>query len=203
MLFRIEKRPIKGEPSIAALSTKRTQLHNRLDLANTMEAVHRVDHQMPSRLRDLSINQALVMLLGFLRLLLWGAIILNLGIESLEMTVARDIHHLALFSILILFANLQLSISKFLLSMEDDERAKKLFVMAVLTLAAGFLQVVELGLDQLLIYLSQGPKELLFRILLFVEFLFGIATTLVAGYSMDRFFVLLKAKTKQLSAIKI
>ena len=143
---------------------KRKKLHNRLDLANTMEAVHRVDRPMPSRLRDLSINQALVM--PWFRLLLWGAIILNLGIESLEMTVAKDIHHLALFSILILFANLQLSISKFLLSMEDDDRAKQLFVMAVLTLAAAFLQVVELGLDQLLIYLSQGPKGLLFRILI-------------------------------------
>ena len=84
---------------------------------------------MPSRFRDLSINQALNLLLGFLRLLLWGAIILNLSVESVEVLAAKDIYHLALFTILILFSNLQLSISKLLLSMNDDAGAKKLFIM--------------------------------------------------------------------------
>ncbi len=168
-----------------------------------MEAVPGADQQMPSRSRDLSINHALSLLLGFLRLLVWGAIILNLSVESLEMMAAKDVHHLALFTILILFSNLQLSISKLLLSMNDDAGAKKLFIMAMIMLSAAFLQIVDLGLDQLLIYLSKGSKEHLFQIISFVEFLFGTATTIIAGYSMDRFFVLLKSKTKQLNAIKI
>ncbi len=158
---------------------------------------------MPSHFRDLSINQALNLLLGFLRLLLWGAIILNLSIESLEVLAAKDIYHLALFTILILFSNLQLSISKLLLSMNDDAGAKKLFIMAIIMLSAAFLQMVDLGLDQLLIDLSKGSKEHLFQIISFVEFLFGTTTTIIAGYSMDRFFVLLKSKAKQLSAVKI
>ena len=158
---------------------------------------------MPSRLNHLSIKQPLGILLGFLRLLLWGAIILNLAVESLEVLIAKDIHHLALFTILILFTNLQLGISRLLLSMNDDTSANKLLIMAVLMLSAAFLQIVDLGLDQLLIHLSQWPKNQVFQFISVIEFLFGSATTVIAGYSMDRFFVLLRIKAKQLSAIKI
>ena len=133
-------------------------------------------------------------MLSILRWLIWVAVGINIAIEAAEVYLLRDAYHLAASAIFFLFANLQLGFCCLMLTMEDEETAKSFLFISIFMICAAIVKVVDPGIDMALIKLENSNYKFLFVLTSVFEFLLGSLTTLLAGYSMDQFFVLIRRK---------
>ena len=133
-------------------------------------------------------------MLSILRWLIWVAVGINIAIEAAEVYLPRDAYHLAASAIFFLFANLQLGFCCLMLIMEDEETAKSFLFISIFMICAAIVKVVDPGIDMALIKLENSNYKFLFVLTSVFEFLLGSLTTLLAGYSMDQFFVLIRRK---------
>ena len=69
----------------------------------------------------------LASILVVLRWLLWVAIGANIAIEIAEVYLQKDVYHLAIPAIFFLLANMQIGISRLLISMDDEEMSRRFF----------------------------------------------------------------------------
>ena len=92
-------------------------------------------------------NRALIIILTVLRWLLWMAISINIAIEGIELFLAKDVSHLAMSAIFFLLANVQIGLSRLLLSMEDSELAEQFLFISFFMISAAIIEIVDLGLD--------------------------------------------------------
>ena len=78
--------------------------------------------------------------------------------------------------------------------MKSDERVGRLFVLALFSLTAAFLELVDLGFDQLVNRL-RGNQELIswYQSICILEVIFGIIGILMLVYSLDRMLVALRS----------
>ena len=81
-----------------------------------------------------------------------------------------------------------------MLSMEDEETAKSFLYISIFMICAAIIKVVDPGIDMALIKLENSNYKFLFLLASIFEFLLGSLSTLLAGYSMDQFFVLIRRK---------
>ena len=140
------------------------------------------------------INRALILILTGLRGLLWIAIIINIVIEGVELFIAKDVSHLAMSAIFFLLANVQVGLSRLLISMQDPEMAEQFLFISFFMISAAIIEIVDLGLDRAVSQLSNSPLYAAFLVVSFIEFLTGVIATLLAGYSLDRMFMLMRQK---------
>ena len=136
------------------------------------------------------INRALILILTGLRVLLWIAII----IEGVELFITKDVSHLAMSAIFFLLANVQVGLSRLLISMQDPEMAEQFLFISFFMISAAIIEIVDLGLDRAVSQLSNSPFYAAFLVVSFIEFLTGVIATLLAGYSLDRMFMLMRQK---------
>ena len=131
-----------------------------------------------------------------LRCLLWVAITANIAIEIAEVYLQKDVYHLALSAIFFLFAKMQIGISDLLLNMNDAKSSKKLFYYSMFMTSAAIIEIVDLGIDRALMSMDE---TFLFKLISIFEFLLGSLSTILAGYSLDRFFKLMAKKSRDLA----
>ena len=145
------------------------------------------------------INRALIIILTVLRWLLWIAICINVTIEGIELFLSKDVSHLAMSAIFFLLANVQIGLSRLLISMDDSELAKRFLFISFFMISAAIIEIVDLGLDRAVTQLSASPFNTAFITVSVVEFISGVAATLLAGYSLDRMFILMRKKAWQIT----
>ena len=136
--------------------------------------------------------------LKILRCFVWIAISLNIAIEVAEVYLQKDVYHLALSAIFFLFAKLQIGISELLLSMNDEKSSRRLFYYSIFMICAAIIEIIDLGIDRVLTSLASMELAYAFKFLSIFEFLLGSLSTILAGYSLDRFFKLMAKKSREL-----
>jgi hypothetical protein len=138
-----------------------------------------------------------------LRWLLWVAIGANIAIEIAEVYLQKDVYHLAVSAIFFLLANMQIGISRLLISMDDEEMSRRFFYLSIVMLCAAVIAVFDMGIDRVLAEMAASQFAFLYKLVSIAEFLLGSISTLLAGYSLDRFFVLIRRKIVDLADVKL
>ena len=144
--------------------------------------------------KHIEMKHSLLLVLSILRLLIWAAVGINIAIETAEVYLLKDAYHLAASAIFFLFANLQLGFSRMMLTMEDEEAAKSFLYISIFMICAAIIKVIDPAIDMVLIKLQNSNYNFLFILSSIFEFLLGCLSVLLAGYSMDQFFVLIRKK---------
>ena len=152
---------------------------------------------------DETIKGFLIGIFSVLRVLLWISAVVFVGIELLEALMTKELQHLAMFAIFFLIANLQIGIGKYLLSIDETERANKLLLLSVFMICAAFLEIVDGGLDKGLVVLSAQSVGLAYQVLSASEAAIGVLALCLAAYSVDRFFVQMKSIIRHLKALRV
>ena len=145
----------------------------------------------------------LASILVVLRWLLWVAIGANIAIEIAEVYLQKDVYHLAVSAIFFLLANMQIGISRLLISMDDEEMSRRFFYLSIVMLCAAVIAVFDMGIDRVLAEMAASQFAFLYKLVSIAEFLLGSISTLLAGYSLDRFFVLIRRKIVDLADVKL
>ena len=145
----------------------------------------------------------LASILVVLRWLLWVAIGANIAIEIAEVYLQKDVYHLAISAIFFLLANMQIGISRLLISMDDEEMSRRFFYLSIVMLCAAVIAVFDMGIDRILAEMASSQFVFSYKLLSIAEFLLGSISTLLAGYSLDQFFVLIRRKVVDLVDVKI
>ena len=93
-----------------------------------------------------------------------------------------------------LISNFQINLSRHKEVMKSDERIGRLFVLALFSMSAAFLELVDLGFDQLLNKLLNSESLLTcYKSICIFEAIVGISAILMVTYSLDRMLVSLRS----------
>ena len=65
-------------------------------------------------------------------------------------------------------------------------------------ICAAIIEIIDLGIDRVLTSLASMELAYAFKFLSIFEFLLGSLSTILAGYSLDRFFKLMAKKSREL-----
>ena len=152
------------------------------------------------RVPNLTSKRILWVVFSAIRALIAIALLAYFTIAVLEFSANREVMHLAMFSMFILCANFQLSIGAYETVMTKEGSAQ-IFMLAMFTMSATFLELTELALDQLLKQLSAANLPKYYWALNITETIVGIVAALIFCYSLDKFIVFLKAKTLELKNV--
>ena len=139
-------------------------------------------------------KKALFCLLAALRIFLIAAALTMIVIELAEAYLQKDVLHLALFSMFFLICNFQINLSRHKEVMKSEDRIGRLFVLALFSLSAAFLELVDLGFDQLLNRI-RGNLGLIswHQSICIFEVIFGAMAICMMTYSLDRMLVSLRS----------
>ena len=85
----------------------------------------------------------LSLVLSGLRWSIWVAVGANIAIEIREVYLHKDLHHLALSAIFFLLANIQIGISRLLVSMNDEQASRKFFHISIFMICAAIINLVD------------------------------------------------------------
>ena len=146
-----------------------------------------------TRIPDLRVKKILWGTLVVLRVLLVMAVVVYVAVEYIEFDSNKQILHLTMFSLFFLLSNLMINIGRHKAAVENDEHAQSLFWITMFALSAAMLELVDLGLDQVLGALADPSMMIYSNTLSFVEFLISIFSVLMACFSLDRFLVFLRS----------
>ena len=117
-----------------------------------------------------------------------------IAIELVEAFLQKDVLHLALFAMFFLISNFQINLSRHKEVMKSDERIGRLFVLALFSMSAAFLELVDLGFGQLLNKLLNSESLLTcYKSICIFEAIVGISAILMVTYSLDRMLVSLRS----------
>ena len=83
--------------------------------------------------------------------------------------------------------------------MDDSDLAKQFLFISFFMISAAIIEIVDLGLDRAVTQLSASPFNTAFITVSVVEFISGVVATLLAGYSLDRMFILMRKKAWQIT----
>ena len=72
------------------------------------------------------------------------------------------------------------------------------FHISIFMICAAIINLVDLRLDRVLSGLADESFVYVYRLLSIVEFMLGTLSMVLAGYSLDRFFVLINTKSRDL-----
>jgi hypothetical protein len=139
-------------------------------------------------------KRALFTLISLLRLFLIAAALTIITTEILEIYQEKDLLHLSMFSIFFLLSNFQVNLSRHTAVMKSEERISRLFVLALFTLSAAFLELVDLGFDQITDNLRYSTALMSgYQIVCIFETACGVMAVLLIAYSIDRMLVTLRS----------
>ena len=154
---------------------------------------------MPIMNTKTMVRSGISLIISGLRWLLWIAIVTYITIEKAELYLQKSIHHLALSAVFFLLANIQIGISRLLYSMNNKEQSRRLFYLSIFMICAGMIEFIDLGLDRMLTILAGNGYVYIYKLVCILEFTLGTLSTLLAGYSLDRFLILLTIKSRDLA----
>ena len=83
--------------------------------------------------------------------------------------------------------------------MNAEQASRKFFYISIFMICAAIINLVGLKLDRFLSGLAGESFVCVYRLLSIVEFMLGTLSTILAGYSLDRFFVFTKQNLEILS----
>ena len=86
--------------------------------------------------------------------------------------------------------------------MDDEEMSKRFFYLSIFMLCAGIIEVIDLGIDRILLGSAVQQNIYLNKLLSITEFLLGSISTILAGYSLDQFLLFIRRKFMELVDIK-
>ena len=139
-------------------------------------------------------KRALFTLISLLRLFLIAAALTIITTEILEIYQEKDLLHLSMFSIFFLLSNFQVNLSRHTAVMKSEERISRLFVLALFTLSAAFLELVDLGFYQITDNLKYSTALMSgYQIVCIFETACGVMAVLLIAYSIDRMLVTLRS----------
>ena len=139
-------------------------------------------------------KRALFTLISLLRLFLIAAALTIITTEILEIYQEKDLPHLSMFSIFFLLSNFQVNLSRHTAIMKSEERISRLFILALFTLSAAFLELVDLGFDQITDNLKYSTALMSgYQIVCIFETSCGVMAILLIAYSIDRMLVTLRS----------
>ena len=139
-------------------------------------------------------KRALFTLISLLRLFLIAAALTIVTTEILEIYQEKDLLHLSMFSIFFLLSNFQVNLSRHTAVMKSEERISRLFILALFTLSAAFLELVDLGFDQITDNLKYSTALMSgYQIVCIFETACGVMAVLLIAYSIDRMLVTLRS----------
>ena len=139
-------------------------------------------------------KRALFTLISLLRLFLIAAALTIITTEILEIYQEKDLLHLSMFSIFFLLSNFQYNLSRHTAVMKSEERISRLFILALFTLSAAFLELVDLGFDQITDNLKYSTVLMSgYQIVCIFETACGVMAVLLIAYSIDRMLVTLRS----------
>ena len=139
-------------------------------------------------------KKALFTLITLLRLFLIAAALTIVATEILEIYREKDLLHLSMFSIFFLLCNFQINLSRHTVVIKSEERISRLFVLALFTLSAAFLELVDLGFDQITDHLKYNSAlASVYQIVCIFEAVCGAMAVLLIAYSIDRMLVTLRS----------
>jgi hypothetical protein len=87
--------------------------------------------------------------------------------------------------------------------MDDEEMSRRFFYLSIAMLCAAVIAVFDMGIDRVLAEMAASQFAFLYKLVSIAEFLLGSISTLLAGYSLDRFFVLIRRKIVDLADVKL
>ena len=82
-----------------------------------------------------------------------------------------------------------------LISMKDEEMPRQFFYISIFMICAA---IIDLGIDRVLLGLADSGYIVVYKCVSVAEFFLGSMSTILAGYSLDRFFVLIQIKSRDL-----
>lgn len=139
-------------------------------------------------------KKALFTLISLLRFFLIAAALTIITTEILETYREKDLLHLSMFSICFLLSNFQINLSRHTAIMKSEERISRLFVLALFALAAAFLELVDLGIDQITDNLKDNLVLMnAYQVVCIFETACGIIAILLIAYSIERMLVTLRS----------
>lgn len=139
-------------------------------------------------------KKALFSLLAVLRLFLAIAAVIIIAIELAEAYLQKDILHLALFSMFFLICSFQVNLSRHKDVMKSEEMVGRLFVLALFSMSAAFLELADLGFDQLVNRMrADQALTTWYQSICILEVIFGITAIIMLSYSLDRMLVALRS----------
>ena len=80
------------------------------------------------------------------------------------MYLQKDVYHLAMSAIFFLLANMQIGISRLLISMKDEDMSRRLLYLSVFMMCAAIIEVIDLGIDSVLTEMSSGGLMSLYKL---------------------------------------
>ena len=157
--------------------------------------------EMPiTRIPNLTSKRILWIAFSAIRILAAICAIAYFIVALLEFKSNKEIMHLTMFSMFILCANFQLSIGGYRVVIFEENSAK-IFMLSMFTLSAAFLELADLGLDQVLKQLEAENLSEYYLALSGIESIISIIGVLVFCYSLDKFMAFLKLKTLELKNV--
>ena len=82
--------------------------------------------------------------------------------------------------------------------MKDEEMSRQFFYISIFMICAAIIEIIDLGIDRVLLGLADSGYIVVYKSVSVAEFFLGSMSTILAGYSLDRFFVLIKIKSRDL-----
>ena len=153
-----------------------------------------------TRIPNLTSKRILWIAFSTIRILVAICAIAYFIVALVEFKSNKEVMHLTMFSMFILCANFQLSIGAYG-AVIVKENSAKIFMLSMFTLSAAFLELADLGLDQVLKQLEAASLSQYYLALNGIESIIGIIAVLIFCYSLDRFMVFLKLKTLELKNV--
>ena len=139
-------------------------------------------------------KRALFVALGSLRFFLITAAVAVILVEVIELLILKEVMHLTLFAIFFLICSFQVNLSKHESVLISEERVSRLFILALFSLAASLLELVDLGFDQLAANLQNNPLHVGgYLSVCLLESAVGIIAILLMTYSIDQMLVTLRS----------
>ncbi len=159
---------------------------------------------MNSTIPNYCSKKILFIFLTLLRFLHVAAAVILISVELREAYLFKDIFHLALFSIFFLICSLQIAISRHGVVMKNNERVGHLFVLALFSMTAAFLELIDLGIDQLVSRL-RGLQAFLpwYQGICILESILGILAIMMLAYSVDKMLASLRSIAVEYKSISL
>ena len=154
-----------------------------------------------SRIPHLRVKKILWGTLAVLRVLLALSVVAYVAVEVIEFNSQKEVMHLTLFSMFFLLSNFLINVGRHKAAIQSDEHAQSLFWMAMFSLSAAMLELVDLALDQVLMALADPSMLVYFHAVSVLESLIGFCAVLMVYFSIDRFLVFLRSISFELRHI--
>jgi len=132
-------------------------------------------------------------LLNIIRLFAILGAITYISIQTLEIFQRREFMHLTMFTLFFLFANFQLSITRYLTNIKMNKYSYILFPAVIIMFSAGILELVDVAIDHFLKDISSLENSPITIIGSLIEYVIALSSIFIALVFLHRFRITLRS----------